>query len=136
MLLMGDFETTTKADDCRVWASCLVDIETNKTIHLANNLDDTFNYIKILLKFTNVTIYYHNLKFDGEFWLHYLLSQGFTYESKLDQKNCFNTLITDTGAFYQLVFKVFVLFVRLKMSVECNYIDTPTRKQGIVCNKR
>lgn len=105
MLLMGDFETTTKADDCRVWASCLVDIETNKTIHLANNLDDTFNYIKILLKFTNVTIYYHNLKFDGEFWLHYLLTQGFTYESKLDQKNCFNTLITDTGAFYQLVFK-------------------------------
>ena len=28
-IFVGDFETTTREDDCRVWASCIVDIDTN-----------------------------------------------------------------------------------------------------------
>jgi hypothetical protein len=105
MLLMGDFETTTKEEDCRVWASCLVNIDDNQVVHLSNNIEDTFNYIKILSKFTDITIYYHNLKFDGEFWLSYLLSIGFEYNEKLNSKNSFKTLITDSGAFYQIIYK-------------------------------
>lgn len=102
---MGDFETTTKEDDCRVWASCLVNIDNNEVVHLSNNIEDTFNYLKILSKFTDITVYYHNLKFDGEFWLSYLLSNGFEYNVELNTKNSIKTLITDTGAFYQIIFK-------------------------------
>ena len=106
LYLMGDFETTTDINDCRVWASCLVNIEDNKVVHLSNNIEDTFNFLKDLLKYTSITIYYHNLKFDGEFWLSYLMNNDFTYSDKLNVKNSFNTLITDTGAFYQLQFKL------------------------------
>ena len=106
LYLMGDFETTTDINDCRVWASCLVNIENNKVVHLSNNIDDTFKFLKELLKYTSVTIYYHNLKFDGEFWLSYLMNNEFTYSEKLNVKNSFNTLITDMGAFYQLQFKL------------------------------
>lgn len=117
--LMGDFETTTQFtettngnitliqenNNTRVWASCLVHVESGKVVHLENNIDETFKYLKELSKYTNVTIYYHNLKFDGEFWLQYLLKNGFVYNDKLDCKNSMSTLITDTGAFYQLTFK-------------------------------
>ena len=50
LYLMGDFETTTDINDCRVWASCLVNIEDNKVVHLSNNIEDTFNFLKGLLK--------------------------------------------------------------------------------------
>ena len=38
---VGDFETTTLENDCRVWASCIVDIETNSVVQLCNNIDET-----------------------------------------------------------------------------------------------
>ena len=47
LYLMGDFETTTDINDCRVWASCLVNIENNKVVHLSNNIDDIQFYKKI-----------------------------------------------------------------------------------------
>ena len=59
--LMGDFETTTDINDCRVWASCLVNIEDNKVVHLSNNIEDTFNFLKDLLKYTPMTHNYCTL---------------------------------------------------------------------------
>ena len=103
--LVGDFETNNDENNCRVWASCLVNIEDNKVVHLSNNIDDLFKYLNMLLKYTSVNIYFHNLKFDGEFILYYLLKNGYTYNDNLNEKNCFKTLITETGAFYQFIIK-------------------------------
>lgn len=100
--LVGDFETTTNEYDCRVWASCLMDIETLSTVQLVNNIDDTMYLLKDLSNFEKIELYYHNLKFDGEFILSWLLNNGFRYDEKLEKENTFKTLITDTGAFYQL----------------------------------
>ena len=103
--LMGDFETTTKLDDCRVWASCLVDIESGDTVYLGNNIEGMFDY----LENKNTVVYFHNLKFDGEFILSYLLSHGYKYtDSKKDKT--FDTLITDGGLFYSIT----VIFKRHK----------------------
>ena len=103
--LVGDFETTTDINDCRVWASCLVDVSNNRVVHLSNSIYDTLKFLKELSKYTSINVYYHNLKFDGEFWIQHLLNNGFTYNEKLNDMNTFNTLITDTGAFYKMTVK-------------------------------
>ena len=63
MQLVGDFETTTDINDCRVWGSCLVDIEKLEVIQLVNNIDDTMLLLEDLTINEKVELYYHNLKF-------------------------------------------------------------------------
>lgn len=93
----GDFETTVDPNDCRVWASCLVDIETFNTAFIGNDIDSFFEF----LKNKNSKIYMHNLKFDGEFILAYLLSKGYKYDES-HESGTFDTLITDDGVFYSI----------------------------------
>ena len=118
--LVGDFETTTDINDCRVWASCLVDVSNNRVVHLSNSIDDTLKFLKELSKYTSVNVYYHNLKFDGEFWIQHLMNNGFTYNEKLNDKNTFNTLITDTGAFYKMTVK----FNKGKNANKIHFLDS------------
>lgn len=98
MLLVGDFETTTNINDCRVWASCLVDIDTLMVVHLSNNIELMMTY----LQEGKDTVYFHNLKFDGEFLLSYLFKNGFEYDEKLSKSKTFRTLISDMGQFYSI----------------------------------
>lgn len=94
---VADFETTTNPADVRVWAACAVNIETLETEHLSNSIDAFFEW----LKDKNTVVYFHNLKFDGEFLLAYLLRNGFKHE---DSRNAgtFDTLIADNGQFYSI----------------------------------
>ena len=101
---VGDFETTTDPADCRVWASCLVDIETNETKHLSNNIEGMFEF----LKDKNSEVFFANLKFDGEFIISYLLNNGYEHilpdpsERARPRPKAFTTLITDGGVFYTI----------------------------------
>lgn len=96
-IYVGDFETTTTPDDVRVWASCLVDVETAETSFIGNDIEGMFDF----LKNQNSTVYFHNLKFDGEFILSYLLTHGYEH-SDSGQDRTFDTLIADTGIFYSI----------------------------------
>ena len=102
MQLVGDFETTTDINNCRVWGSCLVDIEKLEVIQLVNNIDDTMLLLENLTISDKIELYYHNLKFDGEFILSWLYNNGFTYDEGLSSMKTFRTLITDSGIFYQI----------------------------------
>lgn len=93
----ADFETTVDPEDCRVWAGCAVDIETLETVHLSNSIESFFEW----LQDKNTVCYFHNLKFDGEFILAYLLRNGFKYSQKPKDKT-FSALITDGGVWYSL----------------------------------
>ena len=97
MKLMADFETTTDPEDCRVWAGCAVDIEKLEVVHLGTSIDSFYEF----LRDKNTVVYWHNLKFDGEFHLHYLFTHGFRYSEKPKDKT-FRTLITDDGLFYSI----------------------------------
>lgn len=73
LYLVGDFETTVTGDgqrDTEVWASACVQMNSEDVL-IFHSIGDTFEYLKSLN--TNVVIYYHNLKFDGSFWLSYFL---------------------------------------------------------------
>ena len=94
----GDFETTTDPNDVRVWASCLVNIETCEVDFIGNGIHDFFEF----LKNRNSIVYKHNLKFDGEFILSYVLRVlKFKYSEK-KEAGTFNCLITDDGLFYMI----------------------------------
>lgn len=73
-ILVGDFETTVYKgqQDTQVWASAVVELYTDdaKVFH---SIEATWEYL-ISLK-SDVLIYYHNLGFDGTFWLCYLLGK-------------------------------------------------------------
>jgi len=100
MLYTGDFETTVDPDDCRVWAWGLCSIENSNNFQYDNNLDDFF----ALLSSESNKVYFHNLKFDGEFILHWLFRNGFTWcQSKKDLgAKMFCTLISDKGQWYSI----------------------------------
>ena len=103
--LMADFETTVDPEDCRVWAGCAVDIEELEVVYIGHDLDSFMDY----LKDKNTVCYFHNLKFDGEFILHWLLTHGFKYTDNRKDKT-FRCLITDDGLFYSIE----VIFHRFK----------------------
>ena len=76
---MGDFETTVYDNQERtdVWASAVVELYT-EDVQILHSIQDTWKYLISLD--CNLIIYYHNLKFDGAFWMDYLLT-----EEKLEQ---------------------------------------------------
>ena len=100
--LVADFETTTLENDCRVWASCLYSIDDKQIVHLSNNIDEFMEVLRINSLKNSLEIYFHNLKFDGEFILSWLYNNGFRYDDLLSSEKTFKTLITDMGLFYQL----------------------------------
>lgn len=119
---MGDFETTVYKGqtNTEVWASALVEFNTDD-VHILHSIDETFEYLLSLN--SNVIVYYHNLKFDGVFWLSYLLTeldyqQAFSYYEEDEQgvhaeflevqkmKNkTFQYSISDRGQWYSITVK-------------------------------
>ena len=73
-IFVGDFETTVYKNQTftEVWASALVELYTEDVI-IHHSIKDTFEYLASISG--NVLIYYHNLKFDGAFYLSYLLTE-------------------------------------------------------------
>lgn len=122
---VGDFETTVYQyqTETEVWASALCKIpedekELEKTTEesclIFTSIDETFDYLKNLSD--NVIVYYHNLKFDGMFWLDFLLRKGFTNaiseeteEWHKDSKMPVNSMkytISTLGQWYSIKLKV------------------------------
>jgi hypothetical protein len=102
---MSDFETTTEAHDCRVWAWALLDLESDEVLHGI----DIRSFFITVQTLKNPLIYFHNLRFDGEFLLHWLLSEGFKWVKTKQETadRTFTSLISDKGTFYsiEVVFK-------------------------------
>lgn len=106
MRLVADFETTTDPEDCRVWAVCAVDIDTLKVVYLDHDIDG----FMLWLSTKNTKVWFHNLKFDSEWLLSWLLTNRYKYDPGQDkegnktkfQERTFRTLITDDGLFYSL----------------------------------
>ncbi len=100
MIFSCDFETTTDPDDCRVWGYGIHAVGKDDFI-CGNSLDNFMKWCRLQPK---ATLYFHNLKFDGEFIIHWLLSHKFQHEKdkRNNGPNTFNTLISDRGMFYSI----------------------------------
>lgn len=116
-VFVGDFETTVYEGQTstEVWASAVVEIGTeNVLIH--HSINETFNFLMSIDD--NIMIYYHNLKFDGSFWLDFLLKHDFKqalddpeltkahFLKKWEMKNkTFSFVMSSEGQFYKILIK-------------------------------
>lgn len=100
MTYAADFETTTDIDDCRVWAWAVCEVGNYDNFRYGVTINALMDMCK---KDKSNILYFHNLKFDGEFILYWLFHNGFKLnnETKLNT-NEFSTLISDTGLFYSI----------------------------------
>ena len=99
----ADFETAVwLPEESFVWAWAVSEIGNEENITIENNLS---SFMEFLEKNTGSIFYFHNLKFDGEFIISYLLENGFEWvKDKTEAKDrSFSTLISDFGVFYQIV---------------------------------
>lgn len=130
---MGDFETTVYKGqvNTEVWASALVELFSDK-VTILHSIAETFDYLVSLN--CNVVVYYHNLKFDGAFWLSYLLvDKKFTQaydkigDKETDVKwkqqfkmfnNTFKYSISDRGVWYSIIVKVKNHFIEIRDSLK------------------
>lgn len=71
-IFVGDFETTVYdgQTSTEVWASGLCELNTENAVIL-HSIQDTLSFMSRFKE--NMVVYYHNLKFDGAFWLDFLL---------------------------------------------------------------
>lgn len=131
---VGDLETTVyDGQECTAaWASALVKLNT-EDVHVFHSIGETLDYIESLDR--NITIYYHNLKFDGTFWISYLLTEaGYTqaiaYQNEEDSNEfewCTNRnmprhslkyLISDMGQWYTVTIKTTNRIIELRDSLK------------------
>lgn len=95
---VSDFETTTDENDCRVWAWGLMNLYDFDDYKMNLTIDSFMEKCESL---KNSTIWFHNLKFDGNFILSWLLENGYEYSEEKNDKT-FNTIISQMGTFYQI----------------------------------
>lgn len=119
-ILVGDFETTTYEGQTstEVWASAIVFLN-DEDVKIFHSIQETFAYL-LTLPFMRIIVYYHNLKFDGSFWLSYFitelqLKQAFTplQEGGIERlkeqdipDNSFNYVISSMGQWYLITLKI------------------------------
>ena len=130
-IFVGDFETTVWEGQTftEVWASASVELFTDD-VNIFHSIGEQLDYF-ISLK-SNVLCYYHNLKFDGMFWMCYLLGElGYTpayrqigetdteLEAIPDKEmtsKTFKYTIADTGQWYFLRIKIGKYFIEFRDS--------------------
>ena len=98
---VADFETTTNKDDCRVWAYAICEVGNTDNVKIGVTIDEFMEWCANPKE--NYKVYFHNLKFDLQFIINWLFTNGFKHtEEKTDKDTkTFNTLISDKGLFYQ-----------------------------------
>ena len=130
---MCDFETTVYEGQksTEVWASASVELY-SENVQIFHSINEQFNYFKSLD--CDIIAYYHNLKFDGNFWLSYLLinlkyeqayeafneegTQGEFIKEKYMKNNTFRYTISSMGQWYMITIKVNNHFIELRDSLK------------------
>lgn len=130
---MCDFETTVYKGqvNTEVWASASVELYTDD-VKIFHSIGEQFDYFRSLK--CNIVAYYHNLKFDGAFWLSYLLvdlgyKQAITQLSEKEndvewlaekymQNKTFKYSISDKGMWYSIIIKVDNHFIEIRDSLK------------------
>jgi hypothetical protein len=132
MIYVADFETTAKTQ-------YLVEKRTKVYLYMIKSVDGTienigtsieqfFDYLMTIQK--NSIVYFHNLSFDGEFILWYLIENGYVNvngDETMSTKS-FSNITTDMGMHYQI--KV-MLPTDTRIEFKCSYRLMPLSIENI-----
>lgn len=129
----ADFETTVYEGQERteVWAAACVELFT-EDVSIFHSIGELYDYLVSLE--CNLCVYFHNLKFDGSFWLSYLMDdlemqQALYHEDSTDhypefidkkkmQNNTFEYVISDMGQWYTITIKTHNHYIELRDSLK------------------
>ena len=128
---MGDFETTVYDGQERtdVWASAVVEFYT-EDVKILPSINETWNFL--IDTPGNVCIFYHNLKFDGTFWIDYFLSvlnlpqavddplsakPAFLNDKEMPEGS-FKYVISDDGNWYYILVRIGRRFIMIRDSMK------------------
>lgn len=102
---VADFETTgkdyfDKYGLTKVWLYAICDSNAN-IVNYGKSIEEFIQFLRTL---RGSRIYFHNLKFDGNFIIDWLLRNDypFKYDIKVTDEKGFSTLIDDMGSFYSI----------------------------------
>lgn len=107
MQWVADFETTTierkKLDGTsHVWACGLCEVGNPTNTIILRSMEEFITWCES--QKTNDTVYFHNLRFDGNFIVQHLLRNGYKFAATPQEKasRTFTTLISDKSLWYQI----------------------------------
>lgn len=130
---MCDFETTVYKGqvNTEVWASASVELFTDD-VNIFHSIGEQFDYF--IAQDCNIIAYYHNLKFDGAFWLSYLMidkgyKQAYLKTGKNENdvvwqtdfsmsNNTFKYSVSDKGMWYSIKIKVNGHYIEIRDSLK------------------
>ncbi len=134
LVYMCDFETTVYEGQTytEVWASACVELYT-EDVKIFHSIGEQFDYFVSQNK--NIIAYYHNLKFDGQFWMAYLIEEkGFKQAYTQSDENNVDTIsfndrksmpnnsisysISDMGQWYRITIKVHNKYIEIRDSLK------------------
>ena len=124
--LACDFETTVYQDQkfTEVWAAVASELFTDN-INVFNSLENLYSWMLSIKG--NVCAYFHNLKFDGEFWIHFLITKcGYTQALENDvwlkikdmKNNTFSYMINNMGLWYKIIIKTNDRIIEIRDSLK------------------
>lgn len=132
-IFVGDFETTVYEAQTKteVWAAACVELNTDDVI-VFNSIGEMYHYLKSFKQ--NIICYFHNLKFDGQFWLSYLINELHMQQAlNVDENDMSNTAfvkrqmmesetfrysISDMGQWYSIIIKTGRNYIELRDSLK------------------
>ena len=98
---VADFETTTNEKDCRVWAFAVCEVGNKQNVTIGTTLEDFMEWCAA--QPDNPKIWFHNLKFDSQFFIYWLFHKGFRHVSSKERAtSTFTTVINNKGLFYAI----------------------------------
>ena len=133
LVVVSDFETTVYEGQTstEVWAAACVALNT-EDVRIFHSIGEWFDYISSFKR--NVVCYFHNLKFDGEFVLSFLMnnplfslaydygyvgiSDGDFRERRDMQSMTFRYSISDRGKWYGITIKVGRFYIDIRDSLK------------------
>ena len=115
----ADFETTSyqqyQVEGCTrvyLWKLMGVDNLINQT---GVNIESFINFVGSL---GSCVVYFHNLSFDGEFILWYILEEGYTYDENISKEKTFKSIIDETGSIYAITLRY---SQKVTIEFKCSY---------------
>ena len=101
----ADFETTTREDDCRVWAWSVCYTDDIEHPFYGEDID---SFLLFVAREGTAQYYFHNLAFDGRFVVDRLFRLGYEHTTeRRPGKGQFTTLVSNKGKFYQIAVRFF-----------------------------
>jgi hypothetical protein len=99
---IADFETTTNEKNCHVWAWALCEVGELENVYVGTDIYDFMDMCEQLQG--NLRVYFHNLKFDGQFIISWLFQNDYKLVTKSRDRasQTFKTMISDEGLYYAI----------------------------------